>query len=75
MRRGYYELFLVERGSPWQFCGAFDAAEPNSRTTVSLSLPYRLNAGDGWIVTQERPGLPDPGIAVLRASKARAARA
>ena len=67
VRRGYYELFLVEHGT-WRSCGGFFAAARSARTTVGLSLRYRLGAGDRWIVTQERPGLPDPGIAVLRGS-------
>jgi hypothetical protein len=63
---GYYELFLIEPGSRWQSCGGFVATEASARTTVRLSLPYPLSAGDRWIVTQERPGQPEPGTAVLR---------
>jgi hypothetical protein len=63
---GYYTLFLVERGGPRRSCGAFHASKSSAPTMVRLSVPYRLSAGDTWIVTQETAAQPELGTTVLR---------
>jgi hypothetical protein len=51
----WYELYLTRNGKPAAYCGAFSVNE-SGRTTVQLSVPYRLKGFDGWIVTtNERP--------------------
>ncbi len=46
----WYELYLTRKGKPAAYCGAF-AVNKTGRTTVHLSVPYRLKGFDGWIVT------------------------
>ena len=46
----WYELYLTRKGKPAAYCGAF-AVNKSGRTTVHLSVPYRLRRFDGWIVT------------------------
>ena len=50
----WYELYLTRRGKPAAYCGSFSANE-SGRTTVQLSVPYRLKTFDGWIVTLSKP--------------------
>jgi hypothetical protein len=60
--RAYYELYLTRRGRPVLTCGTFNAGE---RTSFQLTIPYRLQGYDGWIVTRERWKTPHPGPTVL----------
>ena len=46
----WYELFLTEHGKIKAWCGAFSVAS-NGRTSVRMSVPYKLEDGVGWIVT------------------------
>jgi hypothetical protein len=49
-RSDYYELWLTKGGKRAASCGRFTLHE--GVTTVTLSVPYRLRAYDGWIVTR-----------------------
>jgi hypothetical protein len=46
----WYELWLTQDGKPIASCGRFTVH--GEKTTVRLSVPYRLRAYDGWIVTR-----------------------
>ena len=48
-RQDYYELWLTKDGKLAAPCGRFTIHE--GLTTVSLSVPYRLRAFNGWVVT------------------------
>ena len=48
--RDWYELWLTKGGKAIASCGRLTVA--GGRTTVQLSVPYRLRAYDGWIVTR-----------------------
>jgi hypothetical protein len=61
--RAYYELFLTRRGKPIVECGRFEMK--NDSTSIEFTVPYELNRFDGWVVTQWRPGLDQPGPALL----------
>ena len=50
--RDWYELWLTKGGKAIASYGRFTVA--GGRTTVQLSVPYRLRAYDGWIVTRRR---------------------
>ncbi|MDX6425858.1 MAG: hypothetical protein QOD52_1263 [Gaiellaceae bacterium] len=59
----YYELWLTRNGKPIAPCGSFRV---NARTTtVRLSVPYDFKRFDGWVVTRQDAGKPDPGTVVL----------
>jgi hypothetical protein len=60
---GYYEMYLT-RGKRLWTCGTFTAGGQNT-VKVSLTIPYQLRNGDGWIVTKELPGRSTPGPTVL----------
>lgn len=47
---GTYELWLTRAGKPVDACGTFAVA--GSKTSISLSVPYKLKSYDGWIVTR-----------------------
>lgn len=47
---GTYELWLTRAGKPVDPCGTF--AVKGAKTSVVLSVPYRLRTYDGWIVTR-----------------------
>jgi hypothetical protein len=64
-KREYYEVYLVRGGKPWASCGTFVVADPSIATTVTLNAPYRLRAGDGWVVTRQAADAGGPGPAVL----------
>ncbi len=64
--RSYYEVYLVRTGTPWLSCGTFAVAGGRAETTVTLNAPYRLRAGDVWVVTRQLAGAEGPGPAVLR---------
>ena len=46
----WYELWLTQGGKPIASCGRFTVQ--GGKTTVRLSVPYRLRTYDGWIVTR-----------------------
>jgi len=60
---GYYEMYLTRGRRLWT-CGTFTAGGQNT-VKVSLTIPYQLRNGDGWIVTKELPGRSTPGPTVL----------
>ena len=59
----YYELWLTRKGRPSESCGIFRVH--GNTTTVNLSVPYSFKGVSGWVVTEHRPGQPDPGKVVL----------
>ncbi len=63
LKTGYYEMYLTHGKHIWT-CGTFTAGGQKT-VKVSLSIPYGLRNGDGWIVTKELPGRPVPGPTVL----------
>jgi hypothetical protein len=62
-RGAYYELWLTKNGKPAVSCGRFRVH--GNATTVDLTVPYNLRAYNGWVVTADVPGGPDPGQVVL----------
>ena len=55
-RQDYYELWLTQNGKLAVPCGRFTLHE--GLTTVTLSVPYRLRAYDGWVVTRRGSDQP-----------------
>jgi hypothetical protein len=49
----WYELYLTRHGKVAAWCGSF-SVKGSGRTTVRLSVPYRLKRFDGWVVTTNR---------------------
>ncbi len=49
----WYELYLTRKGKLAAYCGAFSVAS-SGRTTVQLSVPYKLKGYDGWVVTTNK---------------------
>jgi hypothetical protein len=62
-RAAYYELWLTKHGKPVAPCGTFRVH--GKTTTVRFTVPYQLKHYDGWVVTKDRPGEPEPGRVVL----------
>lgn len=62
-RGDYYELWLTEDGRITKPCGGFRMH--GSTTTVRLSVPYKLDKGDGWVVTTWKAGHRTPGPVVM----------
>ena len=62
----YYEVYLVRGGKPWGSCGKFRVTSSSRAVTLTLNAPYRLRAGDSWVVTRSVPGESEPGQTVLR---------
>jgi hypothetical protein len=56
----WYELFLTEGGKIKAWCGAFSVSS-DGRTTVRMSVPYKLEKGVGWVVTTSQ-GTPKPQV-------------
>ena len=51
----WYELYLTRNGKVIAWCGSF-SVKNRGRTTVHMSVPYKLRGFDGWVVTSsERP--------------------
>jgi hypothetical protein len=63
--KGYYEVWLV-RGNDWDPCGSFIAKGTGAAVDVTLNAPYRLRAGDKWVVTRQLAGDHRPGQIVLQ---------
>jgi hypothetical protein len=61
--REYYELFLMRNGKPLVECGRFEMK--SGSTTIEFTVPYELSRFDGWVVTEWKPGLSEPGPALL----------
>ena len=55
-RDDYYELWVTKNGRLAESCGRFTVHE--GVTSVTLSVPYRLRAYDGWVVTRHGSRLP-----------------
>ena len=57
LRRGYYTLYLTEKGKPLVACGVFRTG-PTGSANVSMNAPSDLAEYDGWIVSAVVPGRP-----------------
>jgi hypothetical protein len=57
LRKGWYTLYLTEKGKPLVACGAFRTG-PSGSADVSMNAPADLAEYDGWIVTAAVPGRP-----------------
>jgi len=57
LRRGYYTLYLTEKGEPLVACGVFRTGA-TCNATVSMNAPADLAEYDGWIVSAVVPGQP-----------------
>jgi hypothetical protein len=56
----WYELYLTQKGKITEWCGAF-SVKSHGRTSVHLSVPYRLKGEVGWVVITGRPR-PTPQV-------------
>ena len=59
----YYVLWLTKHGKPVAPCGWFRANA--GITYVQLTVPYKLERFDGWVVTAQNPGDGKPGPVLL----------
>jgi hypothetical protein len=57
LRRGYYTLYLTEKGKPLVACGVFRTGTTGN-ANVSMNAPADLAEYDGWIVSAVVPGQP-----------------
>lgn len=64
--RGYYAVYLVRKGEPWEPCGLFTVANPSQGVDVTLNAPYALRKGDSWVVTRLAAGEKGHGVTVLQ---------
>jgi hypothetical protein len=64
--RGYYEVFVTRHGKIFAPCGIFVVRDAKTGATVPLNAPYKLEEGDGWVVTRQNPGQHTPGRIVMR---------
>ena len=64
--KGYYEVFLVRHGKIVGPCGSFVVSKSKTPVSVSLTAPYAVHGGDGWIVTKQTWGDRNAGPVVLR---------
>jgi hypothetical protein len=62
-RVAYYELWLTKGHKPVELCGAFRVH--GDKTTVRFTVPYDASSIDGWVVTAQPNGTPQPGPVVL----------
>lgn len=62
-REAYYELWLTKGHKPVELCGSFRVS--GAKTTVRFTVPYDASDIDGWVVTAQPNGTPDPGSVVL----------
>jgi hypothetical protein len=65
-QKAYYEVFLVRDGKPFAPCGAFVVKDGKAGVSVRLNAPYRLRAGDSWVVTRQQAGDNGAGPVVLK---------
>jgi hypothetical protein len=59
---GYYVLWLTRNGKPIAPCGWFRA---DGNTSLQLTVAYSLKRFDGWALTKQLPGHPEPGPRLL----------
>ena len=57
LQRGYYTLYLTEKGKPLVACGVFRTGITGN-ANVSMNAPADLAEYDGWIVSAIVPGQP-----------------
>jgi hypothetical protein len=57
LSRGFYTLYLTEKGKPMVACGVFETG-PSGAARVNMNAPADLGEYDGWIVTAAVPGQP-----------------
>jgi hypothetical protein len=57
LSRGWYTLYLTEKGKPMVACGVFETG-PSGAANVNMNAPADLGEYDGWIVTAAVPGQP-----------------
>ena len=57
LQRGYYTLYLTEKGKPLVACGVFRTGATGN-ANVSMNAPADLAEYDGWIVSAVVPGQP-----------------
>jgi len=57
LQKGWYTLYLTEKGEPLVDCGVFRTGVAGS-ANVSMNAPVDLAEYDGWIVTASVPGQP-----------------
>jgi hypothetical protein len=62
-RVAYYELWLTKGHKPVELCGAFRVH--GDKTTVRFTVPYDAKSIDGWVITAQPDGTPEPGPVVL----------
>jgi len=62
-RDAYYELWLTHDGRPVASCGSFRVH--GKTTSIRLTVPYKLKAFDGWVVTAQPSEIHMPGAVVL----------
>jgi hypothetical protein len=55
LQKGWYTLYLTEKGEPLVDCGIFRTGTAGS-ANVSMNAPAGLAEYDGWIVTATVPG-------------------
>lgn len=55
-RDDWYDLWLTRRGRLAAHCGRFIVT--SGKTEVTLTVPYRLRAYDGWVVTRHGSSAP-----------------
>jgi hypothetical protein len=55
-REDWYDLWLTRRGRLAAHCGRFIVHAGETR--VTLTVPYRLRAYDGWVVTRHGSSRP-----------------
>jgi hypothetical protein len=67
---GYYSVYLVRDGKPFAPCGYFIVKASDAGVSVWLNAPYKLQAGDTWVVTKQLPGHHEAGPVVLRPTNA-----
>jgi Anti-sigma-K factor rskA len=65
-RHAYYAVFVTRHGKIFAPCGIFVVRDENGAVSVRLNAPYKLRAGDGWVVTKETFGADMPGPVVLK---------
>ena len=60
----YYTLYLTRGGKPRIPCGYFRVGDHT--TTVRFTVPYKVEKGEGWVVTYQPKGVHTPGRVVLK---------
>jgi hypothetical protein len=63
----HYILMVSQGGKPTWVCGMFKVGSSGT-TTVTFSVPYRINGSTKWAVTKMTPGTQFPGHVVMTTS-------